>query len=94
MLADMITLRSSFSWGDVVGMMACLSDILPDLLLLGSNVNINGLNTFGITATLKEGVDPSDKIGGKDIRVNHRLCPDADLFRPEIFIQQIKCCGK
>lgn len=52
-LAQKIATDSSFTEGDVLGILHNLTENIALYLSLGSNVNLDGLGTLSLTATLK-----------------------------------------
>lgn len=65
-ISDLITARSTFSRGDVIGVMRSLIDLIPDLLQDGRNVRLDGFGTFSLHASSKGKEDPQ-KVTSRDI---------------------------
>lgn len=78
MLARQIARQSSFTAGDVLGILRNLVDLVPDYLLMGCNVNLEGLGTLWITAALREKALASEAVTGRQVqvkKVNFRNSP-------------------
>lgn len=57
-LADRIASTSSFSSGDVLGLIAMLGEVLTTEMARGNAVVIDGLGRFTAALSIKEGVEP------------------------------------
>lgn len=70
-IARQISVQSSFSPGDVCGILETLSDVITLFLSQGNNVYLNGIGTFSLTAGLKDKNIQMGKITGKDLCIRH-----------------------
>lgn len=76
--------RSSFSAGDLTGLIDNLVLIIADELAMGNTVTLDGLGTFSISATLKDPSRDPDRIDGKDILLNRVCFKPAPAFKDRI----------
>lgn len=78
-LARKICIDSSFSEGDVLGILENMTESIASYLSLGCNVNLDHLGTLSLSATLKNKDIPPNQIRGNNIRVKKvrfRTSPD------------------
>ena len=80
-LAELISERSSFSTPVLIGMIECLTQIIPTMLKDGNNVRLDGLGTFSLHVSGK-GRDNPEKVTRRDItKVKMAFLPSKDIKR-------------
>ncbi|MCD7935988.1 MAG: HU family DNA-binding protein [Tannerellaceae bacterium] len=72
-IAEYMNVLSSFSPGDVTGLVDNLVVILSRYLAEGNSVTLDGLGTFSLSAGLKRPVSDPEQITGNDICIR-RIC--------------------
>jgi len=78
-LCNRITQRSTFTKPDVVGVIQSLIDLLPELLLDGKNIKIDGFGTFSIHASATGKQNPNE-VSAEDIsRLKLAFLPDKKI---------------
>lgn len=76
---EIISGRTSFSRGDVMGMIQCLVELIPELLKDGKNVRLDGLGTFSVHARSK-GKDTPEAVTLRDIdSLKISFLPDKEI---------------
>lgn len=70
MLLTMISSGSTFTKGDLLGVICSLTEAIEDALLSGYNVTIDGLGTFSVSAESRI-VQSEDEIRANSIKLKH-----------------------
>lgn len=78
-VCERIAERSTFSRADVVGVVQSLIDLLPELLLDGKNVRLDGFGIFSIHAS-GQGKDQPEEVTARDItKLKMSFLPDKQI---------------
>lgn len=78
-IMEIISSRTSFSRGDVMGMIQCLVELIPELLMDGKNVRLDGLGTFSVHAKSK-GRETAEAVTLRDIdQLKVSFLPDKQI---------------
>lgn len=76
-----IAQRSTFSRADVGGVVHAFIELLPELLLAGNNVKLDGFGTFSLHAS-GTGKDTPEEVSAKDItKLKMAFLPDKRIKR-------------
>ena len=80
-ICERIAERSTFSRGDVVGVVQSFIELVPELLMSGKNVKMDGFGTFSVHAS-GVGKDSPDKVTSRDItKLKLAFLPDKRIKR-------------
>lgn len=83
-LAKKISIDSSFTEGDVLGILQNLTENIALFLSLGSNVNLDGLGTLSLTATLKNKDLAPHQIRSDSIRIKNVRFRTSPYFKKRL----------
>lgn len=80
-VCERISERSTFSRADVGGVVYAFIELIPELLLAGNNVKLDGFGTFSLHAS-GNGKDNPEKVSAKDItKLKMTFLPDKRIKR-------------